>query len=973
MFYIDFKTQMDRCSREELRALCRNRGLPETGTKPDLLSRLQQSRPLEPAELECIQKIDEAEALFERSSIKQLQDRINTANRPEWAKFITTSSTKRWLSWILYNIAPAMTGTEGMDLDPDQQMVLDMIPCDVKPERANPWRLLVVAGPGSGKTKTIVDIVRKIAVTRPKDRILVITYNNYMPPEIVRRLNAFDVRKTDIKVCTIDSYAGTLKFKANGGTMINDPIQSRNIYQSSRNSATTFLDQQSQPLNEWVLLDEAQDIKCDYEGFIEAIIRNTPNFICAGDPRQEIQGNSAWFRMKLQDVRSPWIRTDLRYNHRSHPDIIGFLNDFVRRTMTELVLPDQMPSPSYNHEANKQNGFRVIECGPSKGMFNVPIFAVESIVSLCKTLDPKPFIILPYTINKYNLLGFVTILRDRLYKENIPVAAAGSHVLADRIVPSTHVYICNSHNIKGLEREHTIVTALSSPYGLSEYQTGGISPTLAQLFYVAMSRPMKSLTLVLWNSKKTNQVFPHIIRATGVNLDLPEEDDTDDIRAMPPAIAAADLIRDFGESMSTINSIVSHAFEPVDNVPGSTTSVDFTGYYVEHSIAAALGCLLNVNRAQRAGVSRGSKFLNEMILHSDGEITVRLKKYYSGLMNPFLTAKYMMIERMENMHNDWSNVGVLETYNLHQSQWCKSVAQGIVALFPSSNGDFYHEKAYQIRIMCDRDDERIAVIVGMCPDLSAQNGSGLVELKHATANPAHSMQAALYSVLTGIPAWLINTKEGTASHFQVSAQDAAKCKRLIRAHMQLREVAPDQNSSKTLSVGRYNGLYVFFDTEFNQKKKSLLEVAAVAIDGVTWKPVDVYYDEHPSLKVDRNAQGEIQSGYYGTGYTYGSAESASRSAEMLSRFDEWLKSLGEMKLFAWGAGADRQFLISPFEITDAMKITAAFMKTANMIQVDTCKQEYAYELLLPPNLAFAAHRAFDDALCMACIVRRVCG
>jgi len=180
-----------------------------------------------------------------------------------------------------------------MELDSEQRLVVDYEDS-----------CLVVAGPGSGKTRTLVAKAQKLWEDN-KD-LICLTFTRAAAQELRDRMPG-------IKAQTIHSYC----HEEVGWLGNYDKL----LY--------AYLDRDGKYQYEWVLCDEVQDLT-EEELEVVLSIRGDKLFM-VGDPYQSIYGWNGALGMKVFDKLKDIGRFELKNNYRSSPIIVEWLNSIYPR------------------------------------------------------------------------------------------------------------------------------------------------------------------------------------------------------------------------------------------------------------------------------------------------------------------------------------------------------------------------------------------------------------------------------------------------------------------------------------------------------------------------------------------------------------------------------------------------------------------------------------------------------------------
>lgn len=182
-----------------------------------------------------------------------------------------------------------------IELDKEQQAVIDY-----------EGSCVVVAGPGSGKTRTLVAKAEKLW---NEDRdIICLTFTRAAAKELRGRMDG-------IKAQTIHSYCHeNVGWKGNYDKML-----------------YAFLDRENKVKYEHVLVDEVQDLTEEELGVVLSIVGD--KLFAVGDPYQSIYGWNGALGMEVFERLGKHKVFHLRNNYRSCPKIVEWLNAIYDRQL----------------------------------------------------------------------------------------------------------------------------------------------------------------------------------------------------------------------------------------------------------------------------------------------------------------------------------------------------------------------------------------------------------------------------------------------------------------------------------------------------------------------------------------------------------------------------------------------------------------------------------------------------------------
>ncbi|MBR8835195.1 MAG: UvrD-helicase domain-containing protein [Stigonema ocellatum SAG 48.90 = DSM 106950] len=210
--------------------------------------------------------------------------------------------------------------------------------------------LLVLAGPGSGKTHTIVSRVAYLVSARgvPPERILVLAYNRTAAAEVRKRLHQL-LGKRGTLVDALTFHALAAKLTGLRRCDVPKEIRGEACFRWLLEQAISHL-QENHPGYQYILVDEYQDIdKLQYDiitrlaGFDHQDEEESQkSFLMAvGDDDQNLY---EWRGAKIEFIRR--FRQDYKIreedviplveNYRSRPTIVEFANYFIERAITPI-------------------------------------------------------------------------------------------------------------------------------------------------------------------------------------------------------------------------------------------------------------------------------------------------------------------------------------------------------------------------------------------------------------------------------------------------------------------------------------------------------------------------------------------------------------------------------------------------------------------------------------------------------------
>ncbi len=227
------------------------------------------------------------------------------------------------------------------DLDTDQALVLN----DNKSDH-----ILVLAGPGSGKTKVLVHKIASLLLLEDikPEQFLMLTFSKSAAMEFRHRTRKLVPEFSGlIKITTFHGFCFELKGQ------LGDLVKSQNIISECLDGIkdgsidTTIISNKSV-----LLLDEFQDINHEEWNLIKTIIEIAGNIrvIAVGDDDQnvyEFRGSSNKFMNEFQQTYES-VQYNLIKNYRSRGGIIQFNNQLLSSISNRLKSDDLIPAKKTN-------------------------------------------------------------------------------------------------------------------------------------------------------------------------------------------------------------------------------------------------------------------------------------------------------------------------------------------------------------------------------------------------------------------------------------------------------------------------------------------------------------------------------------------------------------------------------------------------------------------------------------------------
>jgi len=791
---------------------------------------------------------------------------------------------------------------EKFKINDEQKKIVDLLSLDED-------TLFLGAGPGSGKTATLVEICTQLS--KQNKNVLVLMFNVNAEKQFKQRLSSTGVKiqpRTKIQtslgifVCTFHKYAYHSRRTTEGD------------YDHCILEATQIQSREEE-VWDYLCIDEAQDLKQTYYDLVQTIKRK--HTIYMGDARQEINNGSHVYSNLIQNAE---VRK-LHINHRSTTQIVSLLNTCSRSWFSPQIDIQQRALRS------DSSSVEIVQTADE----------ASTVAKYVSQLPPgSTFVISPVTTNKFEIEPITTSIRQELYEVGRRITTLES----GRAIVDTEDIITNAKLIKGLERDQVIVYGISNTDLYSNYNV----PTscLKCLLYVALSRARKKLVIVVDTQRyQSPNLLDPILKKVGIKLQ-PTSISKRVVTQPIPTINVCDL-SEYDFQATKIGSL------DIEKIHLDRRYIeDCAGYYVEAHLASGFGVLSNRYLLNRVGSRQQLTYSKDGVYCCDlSSRSTEIDRLFAELNSSKDSPEYTYTRAMyiSKIGRDWTVSESLQ----HQPLDINSHKQVLEQIL---GDNVQHSRKHHYTIPMDRSSTAGGYILGEF-DLSSSNA--IVEIKHANDNNKHWNQASIYSSISGLPTYIMNTLEGKLWGILPGIQDF---NRYVRAILVLREAQLSRVGSK---LPLKDGLIISIDTEFI--RNDVYEVGAVCIDTIDAKVVDVYQDISGCV-VDPNFQLSLDSFTQLTGLRI----TGRPSKDLICKFHRWLKQYPSATFIQWG-GCDSDLLQIPkhrcLDLLGLYRIHLGQQSSNGRSRSSNLRLCDAVCDIFPPGFPFAAHRAFEDALLTA--------
>jgi hypothetical protein len=386
------------------------------------------------------------------------------------------------------------------NLDDDQQFVINHI------AESKDKMFIIQAGAGAGKTTTLTHIAKRLIDMDSGERILVLAYNVAAEVAFIKKTklikvprianpNIYDNSKFGTAICTFDKF----------GNRVNqfDDKMHNLMYEGEEEIDYNFTDGYRHALERacinltksakllhftTMIIDEAQDILPQHVQIINVMMPYVKRVIIAGDPMQELYEGASWYRTLLKEHKI----LNLRYNHRSHPEIVKALNIFAEKNFPDIYVPQIATLPETNDGKRR---FKILTLDSDNFTY------VGNVCGEIVSTDARYYILSPITTCKFGLAQVAPSARQMINEIRpstiVQVAKSGEKIDDAQCVIST------SKLVKGTEADNVVIYGTELSYAIIVSKD-----VIARHIYVALSRAINNVTLV---HRTTMDVDAHVM------------------------------------------------------------------------------------------------------------------------------------------------------------------------------------------------------------------------------------------------------------------------------------------------------------------------------------------------------------------------------------------------------------------------------------------------------------------------------
>lgn len=495
--------------------------------------------------------------------------------------------------------------------------------------------LIIAAGPGSGKTTTICEIIAQSA-QHPESRVLVLVFNICAQETIDSRLESKGVNLMNKKsvsnqgaygaaVLTFDKFAHQVNiapatthdelaficdsiYGEDADAVPTSTNTSERSYRSRIEDAIIKVSKYGFGFWTHIIIDEAQDVNqyhailinslYEFSNQIECMmpIKQRTKLIVAGDPRQELYEGATWFSHLWSD-RPDSEKIILKYNHRSTPKIVSILNAYSKHHFP-TIHHDQISARVDSDHSDHQSNFYVIEHSHNKingfrGTNTMAKLGKKCADKLYNLQPSEAYVVVPITTTTWDLSLATTALR-----QHISTIRPGYNAIDctgdDNLPKEENIYIiANAKKIKGTERNKVVIFGADNNYDLKFDKA-----TQIKSLFVALSRAKDSLSICIRRGAESylDLILPVIRELDPQYADQLPQHTSKQLSSLYfiKVTGTTDAVE---RGISTVEGIIpvilKKLISPTITLDKSAIDPDFTGCFAESLIAWALDVRLH--------------------------------------------------------------------------------------------------------------------------------------------------------------------------------------------------------------------------------------------------------------------------------------------------------------------------------------------------------------------------------------------
>ena len=716
-----------------------------------------------------------------------------------------------------------------MELDEDQKAVLD---------RWEDEKIIINAGPGAGKTLTLCKLIERIFDSHPSSRVLALAFSRYAVAEIKARLLSYGVQLISVEnalstkdpgclVSTFDSFSHQASGKS--AEDLKDSTYDAELADNTERLRSRPRDCPARTWH-WLIVDEAQDVDQTRADLVKTLMETCEHYVVAGDPRQSMDENTTWFSDLWRGQQDTKFKMKLKYNHRSRPELVKFLNDYSRYNFSKCGLHiEQIPRRA------GPAGFEVLQVGREN-------YGKAVGHRLILSAPEEAYAITPVTLYKYDNETVTKSIQDTVTN----LTGCATHLvlkITDSDINSSAYKIGTVLSLKGTEKNRVVV------YGVARsYSPKVNNELLAKRIYVAISRAKDFLHLVLNKELRDDsplKPFEKIPVVTDWN----------------PKLRVTDLANERYRYWSKEFTSGTYRGRDQNQVPHRGVSVDpdgdcdFVGLYLQSVLAHCLGFEISDSEVERI-LSQSEN----QVCGDDGEAEPASKRsFISELRRQFKAGQeinpcYALARAQRSLKDGkmYDKSSRLERCWKEHKEECRPFADFILSHLSSPRA---YQQRYQQVIKPHRSSKTVGTLVGVADFAGCES---VVEVKHVSEiRQEHRMQTAMYAAMHPQcqEALLVNLRHSKIE--TVSAVPRQELLNLARAKLALRNACGHKTAPRSRPTRQGQDDTHVAVSQIRSDTKQVGEIGAVAftLDGDvlgTYHHVVPGVEEAPEAKGPRS-------------------------------------------------------------------------------------------------------------------------
>lgn len=776
----------------------------------------------------------------------------------------------------------------------------------------NDFSMYCVAGPGSGKTFTLIKLVKNLYISNKTVLCLLSDINTKQ--DFAKKLEANAVKiikkvnkkyNNGIYVFSIHEYAfrrGYRKLVCNKKTLSTKPINDTICRAISSSTIRTW---------DYVIIDEAQDITPNQYELIKSI--NCNNIIYMGDNRQNLHNKISVYKNLLLKERLPIY--ELVNNYRSNRNIIDFINKYSSIHFDKII-DIQQTYPENN----------IYSINNNKVEIEYAINPANIIVRNLLNYKPGETFIISPIIESDNKTTDLIKEYSCKYNRGLSILDLCSSI---RNINVYDDYISDSFNVKGLERKQVIIYGVSNINNCIDNLCD--INLLKCLLYVALSRAIEKLVIVIDVNKYTSPnlldfcIDTNIVNSVKLNMQDYE---------LPVSIYKSPI---FVNDLTIKNIDIPYSIISTTNINKiyDEDTENTISIFMKGTIANSLKLLKPKYNLM---------FSNNINIDNE-KCNIYVDDYIESTYSK--TVKSFIDNIIKDKDKDNDNIIYAKVKYVAKTGICYEFDHKI-------NTDYYLNELYEkglnvidcnIIVTKEIPIKNSNVYGGeIIYEIDLMTKDSIIQLCHSDKLDKINIQAGLYGLLLDKRSFVLNTYTGILNEV-VLDWDIHKVQDYLRCIYVIEKVNKNLiSSSYNVNENLYDGICVFIDIEFIAPNlNEIKEISMIVIDIKNSNIIDIFNE---IIRSDKNTKSRQINNW-----------NKSNFYNFVNKYDQY-------PFIQWGNSDCNILKINPVKTIDVSKIYKKYIEV-HFSKGSSIKSMFslsdAIKRLLP-NIQWNPHIAFEDSL-----------